>query len=148
MTIKIKGFNFVPVSPGRKGGAYTQFAKDEVIFATDDAGRQSPGQYAVRIGVPVSIMKQARINPGETVIVAFDAEHRCGLIQFSRYSGYKVSKGNGNRNYVKFNLKPGVPTVAESCGCRCEVTEDGIIFMLPDCVSFDRNLRAEADAKN
>jgi hypothetical protein len=146
MAIKIKGYNFVPVTTGRKNGSHRGFSDDDVVFATDITGQHS-NLYAMRIGVPAKVAKAARIKPGDRVTVAFDKPNKCALIQWNREGTHTVSKGSGSRFYVKFNIQPGMPTVAKSCGCPCEADEDGIIFMLPDCVSFDRNLRAEADAK-
>ena len=146
MTIELNGYNFVPVIPGRKGVSQQAFKNDEIVFATDMTGRSSK-LYAVRIGVPAAIAKEARLIPMDRVLVAFDRENKCGLIQRIHSGGHSVSKWNGSRHYIKFNHQAGMPTVAKSCGCPCEVTSDGIIFMLPDCVSFDRNLRAEADGK-
>jgi hypothetical protein len=146
MAIKIKGYNFVMVEPARKGGTNRGFSPDDVVFATDITGNNS-NLYALRIGLPVSAAKAARIKPGDKVKVGFDKPNKCVLVQWNREGDYTVSKGSGSRLYIKFNVQPGMPTVTESCGCPCEADDEGIVFMLPDCVSFDRNLRAEADAK-
>ena len=151
-SIKVDGFNFEPAKKyanTRTGKGYV--LPDDVTFATGASNRK-PGSviYSMRLAISASIARKAHLRLGDKVAIYFDRKNMAGMLVRSNGSRLKLTgKPGKGRLEVKTTWTPedNIPTVAKTIGCPSEVTDDGILFMLPDCVSFDRNLRAEADAK-
>jgi hypothetical protein len=146
MGISVKGFKFEPIEPANRGGRSGAFSEWDLIFATDRKSVAGGVTYGMRIGISQAFAKKARIIDGDRVEILFDKEEKAGLIRRVNDGGHQISSyGKKNtRLYIKPTIKPGMPTVAETVGCPSEILDEGIMFLLPDCVSFDRNLRAEA----
>jgi hypothetical protein len=125
------------------------YSKDDVVFATDYSGSKHGERYAMRVSIPVAVAKRARIIPGDRVDVLFDKDSREGLVKRVNSGGWKLcetGKG-GSRLYVKVSFVHGMPSVVSPVSCLCEVTDDGILFMLPDDVMFGENARERAENK-
>lgn len=131
----------------RRGGG-SRVGDDDISFATDLASRKSGEPcYSMRIGIPTHVAKKARLIEGDRIRILFDETAGLGLIKRINGDGWKLTPTHkGGRLVVKVTLRPGMPTVAESCGCPCEITDEGIVFVLPQDVSFIENLRANRDA--
>jgi hypothetical protein len=151
-TIKVEGFDFKPAKDYasiKTGKGYV--LSDDVTFATNASMRKSGGViYSMRLAISASIAKKARLQLGDKIAIYFDKKNMAGMLVRANNSRLTLTgKPGKGRLEVKTTWTPedNIPTVARTVGCPSEVTDDGILFMLPDCVSFDRNLRAEADAK-
>lgn len=130
------------------GGRRPTYPMDEVTFAIDKGTSKGVSCYALRIAVPKEIAKKARFIEGDTVDILFDKEERAGLIKRIIGKGWTLSKWKTSaRLTVKLRWNNGMPSVASCVSCPCEITPDGIVFFLPECVSFDHNLREEAGKK-
>ena len=152
MTMNIDGVEFVMVKPARRGGANSQakFANDEVVLSIDKSGAKGTVAYSLRISLHKSLAKKARLIEGDYIQFGFSQESGIGVIRRVNDDGYRLSgcRKKSDRLYIKPNWRQGLmPSVASSIGCPSEIKDDGIVFILPNCVSFDRNLRAEADGK-
>jgi hypothetical protein len=148
----VDGIEFAMIQPARRGGAGSQakFSSDEVVLSIDKSGAKGAVAYSLRISIHKTIAKKARLIEGDRIQFGFNQEKGIGIIRRVNDGGYRLSGCNkkSDRLYIKPNWRKGLmPSVASSVGCPSEIKDEGIIFMLPDCVSFDRNLRAEADAK-
>jgi hypothetical protein len=129
----------------RGGGRHGSYSPEDIVIATDRAGFKAERRYSLRIAIGHSVAKKARLIKGDRVDILFDRGARAGLLRRVTNGGWKLTSGSiKDKLFVKVQLKPGMPTIASPAGCPCEVTDDGIIFTLPDEVSFDRNMRAEA----
>jgi len=127
-----------------KRGNHSKIPSDQILFATDKRSKGDKGSlFCMRIGIPVKTAKKARFVAGDKVEVLFDVADRVGLVRRVSSGGYTLCKHHENsRLTVKATYYPGMPTVSDSVGCLSDVTDDGIVFMLPDSVSFEKNLRA------
>ena len=129
-------------STGNRG----RYKSDEIIFATDQAGADGD-RYAMRVAIHPSTARKARIMKGDLIDVFFDEEAKVGLVKRDNLQGWKLAANSENsRLTVKIHMRPGMPSIEKATGCPCEVTDEGIVFTLPDCVSFAENLRAKKDA--
>lgn len=142
--------NFVSIKslPRVSRGDRSSFDPQELIYAIDQTGGRERVKYAMRIGIPSHAAKEARLIKGDRVDILFDKEAGLGLVKRVNSGGWAVSaphKKQAERLYVCATYTAGMPSVAKSVGCPCEVTPDGIIFTLPDEVSFTENLREIAD---
>ena len=127
------------------GGGREKYSSDEVVFATDQAGMKRDGRYAMRVAIHSTIAKKARLIKGDLVDVLFDEQAKVGLIKRVNDRGWKLTNGHeSSRLTVKISMKPGMPSIEKAAGCPCEVTDEGIVFTLPDSVSFTENLREKA----
>lgn len=134
--------------PGRGGRRLPQ----GVSISTD---RRSPkghaaSEFSMRLSISQEIIKKARFMPGDRVDVLIDREARMVLIKRVTSGGWALSyrtKSN-ERAMVQISWSIGLPSVSQSTPCsEVKVTEDGIIFKLPDCAVFDRNARLDVGAE-
>jgi hypothetical protein len=148
----VDGIEFAMIQPARRGGAASQarFANDEIVLSIDKSGSKGVVAYSLRISIHKTLAKKARLIQGDHIQFGFNQDKGIGIIRRVNEGGYRLSGCNkkSDRLYIKPNWRKGLmPSVAASVGCQTEINDAGIVFMLPDCVSFDRNLRAEADGK-
>lgn len=116
----------------------------DVSFHTHITGRnKKKATFAMVIRLSKSIAKQARLIHGDKIDIAFDVENRMGLIRRVTASQWALSN-----NRIQITIREGMPTTAERVACPAEVTPEGIQFILPDCVSFTKNMRLEHDRTN
>ena len=129
-------------------GGRERHPSDEIVFATDQAGTVRDGRYAMRVAIHSTIAKKARLIKGDLVDILFDEPAKVGLIKrVNAGRGWKLTTGSENsRLTVKISMKPGMPSIEKATGCPCEITDEGIVFTLPDCVTFSENIRAKKDA--
>jgi hypothetical protein len=145
--------NFVSVSnlceSRRSHFGRPSYSKDDVVFATDYSGTKHGERYAMRVSVPMAVAKKARIIAGDRVDVLFDQGSREGLVKRVNSGGWKLCETgkSGSRLYVKVSFVFGMPSTVSPVACPCEVTDEGIVFMLPEEVGFGENLRERADNK-
>jgi hypothetical protein len=147
----VKGYDFKPAKPPGTTRTGKGFMLPEDVTFSTNASERKPGHviYSMRLAISAAIAKKARLVLGDKIAVFFDRKNMAGILVRTNSGTLKLTgKPGKGRLEVKTTWRPGdnIPTVATTIGCLSEVTDDGIIFMLPDCVSFDRNLRAEADA--
>jgi len=155
MAIKIKDFDLgPPVRPMARGGNGGRGSGSPVVYAVDICGvHGGKRSYAIRIAMREDIADHARIRTGDIVEVEFDKNGRGGVVRrVVEGKGFRVLSASkrGGRLYFKVTLREGIPTVAGSIECDAAVEKLGVVvFAFPPAaaVSFDRNLRAEADAK-
>jgi hypothetical protein len=152
--VKIRDFDLgPPIRPMVRGGSGGRAVDDPVVYAVDICGVDgSKRSYAVRIAMREDIADQARIRPGDLVEVEFDKNGKGGVVRrVINGKGFSVLSASkkGGRLYFKMTLRAGLPTVAKSVGCEASVENGAVVFAFPadTKVSFDINLRAEADAK-
>jgi hypothetical protein len=150
--MNIDGIEFAMVQPARRGGSANQakFGEDDVVLSIDKSGAKGVAAYALRISIHKSLAKKARLIEGDVIQFGFNQQKGVGIIRRVNGDGYKLSgcSKKSGRLYIKPNWrKSEMPSMVQPVGCPSEIKDEGIVFMLPDCVSFDRNLRAEADAK-
>jgi hypothetical protein len=104
----------------------------------------------MRLSISQEIVKKARFMPGDRVDVLIDREARMVLIKRVTSGGWALSyrtKSN-ERAMVQISWSIGLPSVSQAAPCsEVKVTEDGIIFKLPDCAVFDRNARLDVGAE-
>lgn len=141
-------FKSVTEISGRAPGRGGQRLLDGVTISTD---RRSPrghaaSEYTMRFSISQQLTKKARFMPGDRVDVLIDREARLVLIKRVSSGGWALSyrtKSN-ERAMVQISWCEGLPSVKRSTACSdVQVTEDGIIFKLPDSAVFDRNARLD-----
>lgn len=141
-------FKSVTEISGRAPGRGGQRLLDGVTISTDR--RVSKGhagsEYTMRFSISQNLTKKARFMPGDRVDVLIDREARMALIKRVSSGGWALSyrtKSN-ERAMVQISWCVGLPSVKQSTACSdVQVTEDGIIFKLPDSAVFDRNARLD-----
>jgi hypothetical protein len=151
MAISIKGIEFVPAkAPCTAAGGRRAYQSD-VTFGTGATSRDGCMEYTMRIGLAQSFAKLARFRKGDRFDVHFAVREKIGMIVKADDGRFRLLGGEGN---ARLELKTviaaddTIPFSSHTVECESEIGKDGsVIFLLPDCVSFDRNLRAEADAK-
>jgi hypothetical protein len=151
MAINIKGIEFVPAkAPSASSGGRRAYQSD-VTFGTGATARDGHIEYTMRIGLAQSFAKLARFRKGERFDVHFAVREKIGMIIKADNGRFRLLGGDGN---ARLELKTvicdddNIPFSSQTVECESEIGKDGsVIFLLPDCVSFDRNLRAEADGK-
>jgi hypothetical protein len=152
MTINIKGIEFLPAKSAKNKNTRGGRTLDaDVTFGTGSTKRDGAVEYTMRIGIAQQFAKLARFRRGERFDVFFAPKEKLGVITKAENGYFQLLGGEGGaRLDLKAVISPddNIPFVAQTAGCEAEICKDGsVVFMLPDCVSFDRNLRAEADAK-
>jgi hypothetical protein len=152
MAINIKGIEFLPAKSSKSKSTRGGRTLDaDVTFGTGATKRDGSTEYTMRIGIAQSFARLARFRKSERFDVFFAPNEKLGVITKSENGYFQLLGGEGGaRLDLKAVIGPDdhIPFVAQTVGCEAEVCKDGsVVFMLPDCVSFDRNLRAEADAK-
>jgi hypothetical protein len=126
-------------------GRRERYPSDEIVFATDQAGMKRDGRYAMRVAIHATIAKKARLIKGDLIDVLFDEQAKVGLIKRVNDRGWTLTSGSTcARLTVKISMKPGMPSIEKAASCPCEVTDEGIVFTLPDSVSFTENLREKS----
>ena len=151
MAINIKGIEFLPAKAASSDCGKGRTLGADVTFGTGAANRDGSIEYSMRIGIAQSFAKLARFRKKERFDVHFAPKEKIGMIVKSDNGRLQLLGGEGNARLelkTTISAKDTIPYVASTVECESEIHKDGsIIFLLPDCVSFDRNLRAEADAK-
>jgi hypothetical protein len=153
--VSIKDFDLgPPIRPMTRGGNGGSASDAPVVYAVDICGVHGGNRsYAIRIAMREDIADKARIRTGDIVHVEFDKNGKGGVVfRVIEGKGFRVLSASkkGGRLYFKMTLRPGVPTVAKPVDCDASIEKLGVVvFAFPDAavVSFDRNLRAEADGK-
>lgn len=115
----------------------------DIVIATHVSRATKP---ALAITISLQIAKKARLIAGDRVEIFFDeqsAPRRC-LIKRVSEGGLCVS-GRGpkeKRLGIKVTWIKGIPSVDKPYDCQAVVTDDGILFDIPDEASFDKAMRA------
>ena len=129
----------------RTNGRPSAYPKDEIVFAIDKGSGKGQNRFCLRIAIHPEVAKKAKLIKGDVVDILFDKVEKAGLIKRVLSGGWKLTSGDSqSRLNVKTNYKPGMPSINGSTSCPCEITDDGILFYLPENVCFERNLREEA----
>lgn len=139
---------------GRKAGDKhgKGMSKSPIVFATDIGAKTTGGEpvYSLRVSIHPDLAKEARLLAGDRVDILFDREGRRGLIVRTQKNGWTLTRHNASKSSpqrlcVKMTLRPGLPSVEQSCDCAGVMTDEGILFDLPAECSFDENLRKKAE---
>jgi len=152
MAINIKGIEFLPAksakSKSTRGG---RTIDADVTFGTGATKRDGSIEYTMRIGLAQPFAKLARFRKGERFNLFFARKEKLGVITKAENGEFQLLGGEGGARLDLITVigpEDNIPFIAQTTGCESEICKDGsIVFMLPDCVSFDINLRAEADNK-
>ena len=122
---------------------------NKIGFATDVGGRgKNSGRFSLRITIPESAAKEIRFIKGDRMDILVDKESRMVLVKRVSQGGWMLSSANKNTRVlnVKITWAPGMPSVATTVYCDYIIDERGLVFELPDEVSFgDDCARRETD---
>jgi hypothetical protein len=141
MGIKISGFEFESAKPQGRGGK--QKIDADVALMTKASTSTKRPVFTVRVTISNKLAKEARLRYGDRVDLLFDRKNMAGAILRSDDGQYALTGSMANgRLEVKTTWRDGdnIPTTADIAKCCGEATSQGIVFMLPDTVSFTDNL--------
>lgn len=120
-------------------------AGDKVGFSTDLASKTKSGEdrFGMRILIPEPAVTQMRLLSGDMVDVQLDKEKRLILVKrITNGKGWKLTSNtsNGSLN-LKVTWRPGMPSVASTVHCNYIIDDRGLVFELPQEVSFEECAR-------
>lgn len=120
------------------------YRDDDLVFSTDKSCGAGGLRYSMRVSIRSVFAKKARIIRGDLVDILFDEGAKAGLIKRVNSGGWKLTASKDNSQWlsVRITYKPGMPSAASAVSCLCEITDEGLVFTLPDEVSFTENLKA------
>lgn len=89
------------------------------------------------------ITKESRWVAGDRIDILFDPETRRGLLQRVGDGGCKLIAASKNSFSIQCTWYPGMPTVPRSMACKnAKVTDEGILFDLPDDAAFVKTFKS------
>jgi len=124
-----------------------------LVIATDFSGKNKEGKnrYSLRVSLSSKLAKESRLIHGDRIDILFDKESSPmrGLITRVKGNGWTLVKAGESKNsrlVTKISMVDGMPTFPTAQICEnVVISEEGILFDLPDECSFTENLRAKHD---